>query len=221
VQPAIQPFEELAGEPDADPPDHAPHRSATIRASRGRPPLNPRQLLLVNFLTDVAPAIAVALRPPEPTRLSELAKEGPKTSLETALDRDIAARAIVTTAGATGAWFAGRLTGSRARASTIGLVALVGTQLGQTLTAGSRPLPVVLTSVGSAALLAGIVQTPGVSNFFGCRPLGPLGWATAVASSALAASSAPYVRQAIDVLVDRVPEVLDETTRRLLARRPA
>ena len=30
----------------------------------GRPPLNARQLLLVNLLTDVAPAMAIALRPP-------------------------------------------------------------------------------------------------------------------------------------------------------------
>jgi cation-transporting ATPase I len=35
---------------------------------------------------------------------------------------------------------------------------------------------VVGTAVGSALALAAIVQTPGVSQFFGCTPLGPLAW---------------------------------------------
>jgi hypothetical protein len=34
--------------------------------------------------------------------------------------------------------------------------------------------------------LAGISQTPGLSNVFGSRPLGPIGWATAVGASAAA-----------------------------------
>jgi hypothetical protein len=37
----------------------------------------------------------------------------------------------------------------------------------------AQPL-VVTTSLGSAAVLFGIVQTPGLSHFFGCTPLGPL-----------------------------------------------
>jgi hypothetical protein len=44
----------------------------------------------------------------------------------------------------------------------------------------------VAASLGSAALMAAAVQTPLVSGFFGCRPLGPLGWGIALASSALA-----------------------------------
>jgi cation-transporting ATPase I len=45
---------------------------------------------------------------------------------------------------------------------------------------------VVATGVGSAALLVAIVQTPGVSAFFGCRPLGPVAWATVAGSAAAA-----------------------------------
>ncbi|HEY9391693.1 MAG TPA: cation transporting ATPase C-terminal domain-containing protein, partial [Mycobacteriales bacterium] len=33
-------------------------------------------------------------------------------------------------------------------------------------------------SLGSAAVLVTVVQTPGLSHFFGCTPLGPVGWLT-------------------------------------------
>jgi cation-transporting ATPase I len=169
----------------------------------GRPPLNARQLLLVNLLTDVAPAMAIALRPPSPSAMQSLAKEGPEASLGQALNRDIASRAIVTTLGASSAWVIGRLTGTRTSANTIGLLALVGSQLGQTLVSGRFSRPVVVTSVTSAALLAAIVQTPGLSHLFGCRPLGPIGWATAVGASTAATYAAV-----------RFPSLVNEIMRR-------
>jgi magnesium-transporting ATPase (P-type) len=170
----------------------------------GRSPLNARQLLLVNLLTDVAPAMAVALRPPSEQVLASLASEGPDASLAHPLSRDIASRALVTAAGAGSAYFVGRLTGSRERATTVGLCALVGTQLGQTIVSGGMSRPVVLTSIASAAVLAGVVQTPGLSGFFGCKPLGPIGWTTAIGASAIAtAASAAY------------PEVVERIARRL------
>jgi cation-transporting ATPase I len=152
----------------------------------GRPPLNARQLLLVNLLTDVAPAMAIALRPPAPRSLRNLAHEGPDISLGSLLNRQIAARAVTTAVGASMAWGVGRFTGTRARANTVGLVALVGTQLGQTLMSGRMSRPVVVTGVASAAILALIIQTPGLSHAFGCRPLGIVGWSTAVGASAAA-----------------------------------
>ncbi|HYO95572.1 MAG TPA: cation-translocating P-type ATPase [Polyangiaceae bacterium] len=158
----------------------------------GRPPLSARQLLLVNLLTDVAPAMAIALRPPSLESLRQLAHEGPERSLGQQLNRDIVARAAVTTLGASSAWAISRLTAGHARAGTVGLVALVGTQLGQTLTSGHFSRSVVLTSLGSAGLLAGLVQTPGLSHAFGCRPLGPLGWATAITASAAATAAGNY-----------------------------
>jgi cation-transporting ATPase I len=56
----------------------------------------------------------------------------------------------------------------------------------------------LITSVASAAILAGIIQTPGVSHFFGCRPLGPIGWATAVGASAGATALAPWISAWLD-----------------------
>ncbi|NGO43122.1 hypothetical protein G6048_13415 [Streptomyces sp. YC419] len=38
--------------------------------------------------------------------------------------------------------------------------------------------------VGSLAVLGVVVTVPGLSHFFGSRPLGPVGWTIAVASAA-------------------------------------
>jgi cation-transporting P-type ATPase I len=182
----------------------------------GRPPLNPRQLLLVNLLTDVAPAMVIALRPPSVERLEQLAVEGPDASLGKPLNRDIAARAIITATGAGMAWTVARILGSSERASTVGLLALVGTQLGQTVTAGGYSRPVITTSVLSSALLAAIVQTPGVSQFFGCQPLSPIGWGIALGSSVLATSLAvsfPQVTVAVAQRLRPIDTVLHEPPR--------
>src|SRR6266702_4361922 len=156
----------------------------------GRPPLNARQLLLVNLLTDAAPAMAIAVRQPTRPAPEQLLREGPEASMGGPLVRDIAWRAAITGAGATGAWLAARATGTRAHASTVSMTALVGAQLGQTLLVGWRDPVVLAAGLGSAALLAGIVQTPGLSHFFGCRPLGPIGWGISGAASAAATVAA-------------------------------
>jgi cation-transporting ATPase I len=169
----------------------------------GRPPLNPRQLLLVNLLTDVAPAMAIALRPPSLDTLRALRSEGPEASLGQALNRDIAVRALVTSLGAGSAWVVGRF-GGRERANTVGLLALVGSQLGQTLLSGKLSRPVVVTSVASAATLALIVQTPGISQLFGCKPLGPFGWATAIGASAGATALAGYFPELVSATMKKL-----------------
>jgi cation-transporting P-type ATPase I len=153
----------------------------------GDSPLNARQLLLVNLLTDVAPAMAIALRPPPQRDAAALLNEGPDVALGRGLYRDISIRATTTALGAGSAWLIGRVTGSTARARTMGMVALVGTQLAQTVLSGSFTPAVGVATIGSAAVMIAVVQTPVVSQFFGCTPLGPAGWATALASSSLAA----------------------------------
>lgn len=152
----------------------------------GTAPLSARQLLLVNLLTDLAPALAIAVRAPSEDAAATLLGEGPETSLGRALTRDITARAVVTTVGAAAGWIAARLTGPAARARTVGLVALVGTQLAQTVLAGGRDRAVLLSALGSAAVLAAVVQIPPISLFFGCVPLDPLAWGTAAAAIAAA-----------------------------------
>ncbi|MFD9668411.1 HAD-IC family P-type ATPase [Rhodococcus sp. NPDC059968] len=149
----------------------------------GRSPLNARQLLLVNMLTDALPAAALAV---SPTSHNGVAARGPD---EAALLRTVAFRGVTTAAGATAAWAMASLTGGPRRASTVALVALIGTQLGQILLDSRSPL-VVTTSVGSLAVMVALISTPGVSQFLGCVPLGPLGWAQGFGSAAAATAAA-------------------------------
>ncbi|WP_445515826.1 HAD-IC family P-type ATPase [Streptomyces sp. NEAU-174] len=147
-------------------------------AVAGRAPLGTRQLLLVNLLTDMLPALAVALaRAREHKSGEDPLADGPSSALfGSDLGRILAVRGSATALGAAAAWQCGRMTGRARRASTMGLAALVGTQLGQTyLTDWHSPL-VLITSVASAATLFAIVETPVVSHFFGCTPLGPMAW---------------------------------------------
>jgi cation-transporting ATPase I len=168
----------------------------------GRSVLSTRQLMLVNLLTDVLPAMAVALRPPPALTREVLKAEGPESSLGTPLLRGIGERAAATASAASVAWLVGRASGTRAHASTVGLVALVAAQLGQTLAAGIRSPLVIVAVVASLAGLVLVVQTPGISHFLGCRPLGPFGWTTALgcaAAATVAASVLPSLHRHLPV----------------------
>ena len=176
----------------------------------GRAPVGTRQLLLVNLLTDMFPALAVAVTPqfdePEADEYEteEEADEArrayqrsvltaPTPSLDAPLMRQIVTRGAVTAAGATAAWAIGRWTpGTERRTATMGLTALVTTQLAQTLLTRRHSPLVVATALGSSAVLVAIVQTPGVSHFFGCTPLGPVAW-TGVAGATAAATGLSVV----------------------------
>ncbi|MEU6490886.1 cation-transporting P-type ATPase [Streptomyces sp. NPDC046984] len=162
-------------------------------ATTGSSPLTARQLLLVNLFTDLAPAIAVALRPPNPETAERLLHEGPEVSLGTALTEETVCRAVATALGATAGWLAARFTGRAARARTVALVALVTTQLGQTLLAGGRSWEIVGSSLGSLAALAAVVQTPVLSQFFGCTPLGPMAWTIALSAAVGATVASPFL----------------------------
>jgi len=127
------------------------------------------------MLTDLAPSMAIALAatPTDPAQRRNLLT-GEVPSLGAPLLRDIAIRGATTGAGALTAGEIGRLTGTRRRAATIALAALVGTQLGQTLLIGARNPLVLATGLGSAALLAGLIQTPGSASS-STAPPGPPG----------------------------------------------
>ncbi|MEZ5505168.1 MAG: cation-transporting P-type ATPase [Gammaproteobacteria bacterium] len=151
----------------------------------GQSPLNARQLMLVNLLTDTLPALAIALRRPDTSDPDALLKEGPEHSLGRELLHDVELSALVTSIVASINWGVARLSGSPQRASTIALLGLVGSQLGQTLFAAKGSANVIATALGSLAVLMLVVETPGVSQFFGCRPLGPVGLIHAAGSVAI------------------------------------
>ena len=146
-------------------------------AATGRSVLNARQMLLVNMLTDALPAAALAVS--QHDGHEQLDRD------ESAMWRAIFIRGTATTTGATLAWLMGRMTGTQRRAATIALIGLVSTQLVQTVTDSRSPL-VVATAGGSFLVLAALISTPGVSQFFGCTPVDPLGWAQAFVATAVA-----------------------------------
>ena len=143
----------------------------------GRSVLNARQLLLVNMMTDALPAAALAVSPQAGTADADRD--------EAAMWRAIGIRGASTTIGAMLAWLMASATGTPRRAATVALIGLVGTQLAQTLVDSHGPL-VVLTTVGSLAVLAVVVMTPGLSQVFGCTPVDPFGWGQALLAAALA-----------------------------------
>ncbi len=174
----------------------------------GRSPLGTRQLLLVNLLTDMFPALAVAVaapRSPAPASdegplaghpLEAVLLAGPQRGFTASVRQLVAVRGVATAAGATGAWATGRPTGRR-RAGTMGLAALIATQLGQTAWSGRRSPLVLVTAAGSLLALVTVVQTPGVSRFFGCTPLDPLAWLVVLAWAAAGTAGAEVLPRVI------------------------
>ena len=138
--------------------------------------LNARQMLLVNMMTDALPAAALAVSPQ--TGTAEVDRD------EAAMWRAIGIRGASTTIGATLGWAMASVTGTPRRAATVGLIALVSTQLAQTLVDSHGPL-VVATTVGSLGALV-VVNTPGLSHVFGCTPVDPFGWGQALLAAAVA-----------------------------------
>jgi H+-transporting ATPase len=86
----------------------------------------------------------------------------------------------------------------------VALVALVGTQLGQTLIDSRSPL-VVGTAVGSLVALGAIISTPVVSQLLGSTPLGPVGWAQALGTATVATGVAAVAPRLISPGASIVP----------------
>ncbi|MFG2884796.1 HAD-IC family P-type ATPase [Streptomyces sp. NPDC048297] len=178
----------------------------------GTSPLSTRQLLLVNLLTDMFPAMAVAVTPHSPEPADEpTADEGRPVGLAVLggpLNRQIRHRGLTTGIGAVVAWLIGTLTpGTARRTSTMALCGVVGAQLTQTV-AGRRSSPLVLvTALGTAAVLVALVQTPVASHFFGCTPLGPIAWtgvAVAIGTASLSSCVLPHTDRLLTGLTTRL-----------------
>lgn len=170
-------------------------------ALTGSSPLNARQLLLVNMLTDALPATALAV-----SSLNEQAAAGAGHGPdERALWRTVAVRGVTTASAAVGAWGLASLTGRQQRASTVALVSLVATQLGQTLLDSRDPL-VVATAVGSLGVMGTLITIPGISQLLGCTPIGPLGWAQALGTATVATAGAAVVPRLLSKAQDHAAQ---------------
>jgi cation-transporting ATPase I len=133
-------------------------------------PLTTRQILTVNLVTDVLPAVAVAVQEPEHRDLSKLAREG-ASGLDRPLRNDVVRRGIATATPSLAAYMlAARMTpGPQAQA--VAFASIVGTQLAQTVDIGraeGRLTGSVRGAVaGSAALVAAAIAFPPLRMFLG------------------------------------------------------
>jgi magnesium-transporting ATPase (P-type) len=141
-------------------------------------PLNTRQLLMVNLITDVPPALAIALQGPRYRHLEDLAREG-ATALDRPLRMDVLRRAGVTAVPSAIAYL-WATAAAPASAPGLAFAALVAGQLAQTLELGATGAgltPSLLTGVGvSSAVLVGALLVPPVRVLLGLAPLRPHDW---------------------------------------------
>jgi len=130
-------------------------------------PLSPRRILAVNLVSDVLPAVSVAVQPPEHRKLSRLAREG-TAALDRPLQIEIVRRGAATAVPALGAYLIADR--SHAQPQTVAFASIVSTQLAQTLDLGrldGRISGSVAGAVGgTAALLALVVMLPSFQRFF-------------------------------------------------------
>lgn len=176
----------------------------------GTTPLTARQLLLCNLFTDTVPALVIAVRPVPGLDPARLLVEGPDRSIGPLLNQRITVNGIATGLAGAGGYLAARLTGTLGRARTVTLLSIVGAQLGETAVLRPTDPVVVGASAVSAAALLGIVETPGPSRLFGCRPVGPGG--LLIAGTAAAAGT---------VATLLIPPTAVEYLRRLVGGRRA
>jgi cation-transporting P-type ATPase I len=148
-------------------------------------PLSPRQILAVNLVSDVLPAVSVAVQPPEHRKLSGLAREG-TAALDRPLRVEILRRGTATAVPALGAYVLAGRTG--AQPQTVAFASIVSTQLAQTLELGRLDGrisgSVVGAVLGTTALLALAVLVRPLQGFFGLAPPSPAAFALVGGSAA-------------------------------------
>jgi calcium-translocating P-type ATPase len=142
-------------------------------------PLNTRQILVVNLITDALPALSVALQQPEHRNLAALAREG-TSALDASLRRDVLRRGAATAGPALAAYLLAQRSRSLPEAGAVAFGTVVATQLAQTLdagwTEGSLNSTVLGAVAGSAGLLVSALTVRPLRDLLGLGLLSPLGW---------------------------------------------
>ncbi|MBW3630331.1 MAG: HAD-IC family P-type ATPase, partial [Gemmatimonadetes bacterium] len=142
-------------------------------------PLTGHQILAVNLLTDVLPALAVVLQRPEHHDLATLAREG-TASLDAPLRDEILRRAAATTLPSLVAFLVALRSGGLPLARTVAFTSIVATQLAQTFDVGGRDGKLTRSvrgvAIGSATALAATVSVRPLQGFLDLVRLTPFGW---------------------------------------------
>lgn len=161
-------------------------------------PLNPRQLLWINLLTDVFPELALAVEPPEDDVLASAPRPADAPLFDRKEALHIATEGAVTTAWATACFRLGLARyGPGRQASAMAFLSLTGAQLLHTITSRSerhsifdrRPLPrndYIPAAIGVGLLAEALAAfVPGVRKLLGGAKLSG-GDLTAVSAAAVA-----------------------------------
>jgi cation-transporting P-type ATPase I len=134
------------------------------------PPLSTRQILAVNLVTDIFPALAIATQQPEHRHLATLRREGGQDQ-DSLLRADVLRRGWATAAPALAAYALATRLGTPAQARSVAFGGIVATQLAQTVSLGrpgnslTRPLVGAIAGSGGFALAAMVL--PPLSGFLG------------------------------------------------------
>ncbi len=152
----------------------------------------PAQLLWINLLSDVAPALALAVEPPDRDVMERPPRDPAAPLLDQRLLRRIGRDAALIAGSTLLAQSAGRARWGAGPAGTMAFTTLTTAQLLQALRCRARPGAVpdgrsVLLPVTAGSLLAqaATLALPPLRRLLGLTPLPPLAWAIAVGSAAL------------------------------------
>ena len=160
-------------------------------------PVSALQLLWINLLSDVAPALALAVEPADRAVMERPPRDPAAPMLPRSVLTEIAGDAALLTAATLGAQVIGLARhGVSPQAATLAFSTLTTAQLVHTLRyraavsehergARSRVTPVVLGSLG-AQLLA--MAAPPLQRLLGITPLGPAGWLVVAAGALMPAA---------------------------------
>ena len=119
-------------------------------------PLTTRQILTINLVTDVLPALSVAVQQPEHRKLAALAREG-TAGLGRPLRDDILRRAAATALPSLAAYLLATRAGGPAQGRAVAFVSIVATQLAQMLAVGHAQGQLTTPVLGAAAVCGGVV----------------------------------------------------------------
>ncbi len=150
-------------------------------------PLSTRQVLAVNLITDVLPAVAVAAQQPEHRSLHALRREGGGEG-DRLLRREVLRRGVATAAPTLIAYAAAASRQPPERARSVAFGGIVATQLSQTVMLGraegrlTRPVLVAILGSGGFALAA--VTVAPLRSFLGLLAPSPFGVLLTVLASA-------------------------------------
>ena len=150
-------------------------------------PLTTRQILTVNLVTDVLPALSVAVQQPEHRKLAALAREG-TAGLGTPLRDDILRRGAATAVPSLAAYLLAARTGGPAQGRAVAFASIVTTQLAQMLAVGHAQGQLTTPVLGSAAVCGGVVLAsvalPPLNGFLELTRPTPTSWGITAAAAA-------------------------------------